>query len=139
MDCKEVTRRYEGTRRCQFNLSSTTDWRFEMLVFYKIQDACILLAGHRCYREYPMEWIQQQILQLLQQKNQNDESVRDREGATKDKKDDNTAPVADCSTLSSSSSSPSLYLLSSQTFSILYQCSNDPNYHCFPIRTWQNK
>jgi hypothetical protein len=90
----------------------------------RIRDACILLAGHRCYREYPMEWIQRQILQLLQQKNQNDESGRDKEGATKDKKDDNAAPVADCSTSSSSSSSsssPSLYLLSSQTFSILYR------------------
>ena len=23
----------------------------------KVRDACILLAGHRCYREYPMDWI----------------------------------------------------------------------------------
>ena len=23
----------------------------------KVCDACILLAGHRCYREYPMDWI----------------------------------------------------------------------------------
>ena len=23
----------------------------------KIRDACILLAGHRCYREYPIEWV----------------------------------------------------------------------------------
>lgn len=22
----------------------------------RLRDACILLAGHRCYREYPMEW-----------------------------------------------------------------------------------
>lgn len=27
----------------------------------QIRDACILLAGHRCYREYPVEWIQRQI------------------------------------------------------------------------------
>lgn len=23
----------------------------------RLRDACILLAGHRCYREYPMEWV----------------------------------------------------------------------------------
>ena len=27
----------------------------------QVRDACILLAGHRCYREYPMEWIQRQV------------------------------------------------------------------------------
>ncbi len=27
----------------------------------QVRDACILLAGHRCYREYPVEWIQRQI------------------------------------------------------------------------------
>lgn len=37
----------------------------------QVRDACILLAQHRCYREYPMEWIHRQIetlgdLQLLQ-------------------------------------------------------------------------
>jgi hypothetical protein len=35
------------------------------------RDACILLAGHRCYREYPLEWVEKQIsgtpnLRLLQ-------------------------------------------------------------------------
>jgi hypothetical protein len=25
------------------------------------RDACILLAGHKCYREYPLEWIQRQV------------------------------------------------------------------------------
>ncbi|GKZ00494.1 hypothetical protein MPSEU_001001900 [Mayamaea pseudoterrestris] len=25
------------------------------------RDACILLANHRCYREYPLEWIKQQV------------------------------------------------------------------------------
>lgn len=29
----------------------------------KVRDACILLAGHRCYREYPLEWILRQIQQ----------------------------------------------------------------------------
>lgn len=33
----------------------------------EVRDACILLASHRCYREYPVEWIQRQI-----QKSQND-------------------------------------------------------------------
>lgn len=27
----------------------------------RIRDACILLAGHRCYREYPVEWIHRQF------------------------------------------------------------------------------
>ena len=27
----------------------------------RLRDACILLAGHRCYREYPMDWIQRQL------------------------------------------------------------------------------
>lgn len=27
----------------------------------RVRDACILLAGHRCYREYPVEWIHRQI------------------------------------------------------------------------------
>jgi hypothetical protein len=27
----------------------------------QVRDACILLAGHRCYREYPVEWIIHQI------------------------------------------------------------------------------
>jgi hypothetical protein len=27
----------------------------------QVRDACILLAGHRCYREYPVSWILRQI------------------------------------------------------------------------------
>jgi hypothetical protein len=27
----------------------------------QVRDACILLGGHRCYREYPVDWIQRQI------------------------------------------------------------------------------
>lgn len=27
----------------------------------QVRDACILLAGHRCYREYPVSWIERQI------------------------------------------------------------------------------
>ena len=27
----------------------------------QVRDACILLAGHRCYREYPMEWVERQV------------------------------------------------------------------------------
>ena len=39
----------------------------------QVRDACILLAGHRCYREYPVDWVHRQIagcpgLQLLQTK-----------------------------------------------------------------------
>lgn len=28
-----------------------------ILEIARLRDACILLAGHRCYREYPMEWV----------------------------------------------------------------------------------
>lgn len=28
----------------------------------KLRDACILLAGHRCYREYPLEWVHAQLI-----------------------------------------------------------------------------
>jgi len=27
----------------------------------KLRDACILLAGHRCYREYPVDWIERHM------------------------------------------------------------------------------
>lgn len=30
----------------------------------QVRDACILLAGHRCYREYPLQWIQRHIESL---------------------------------------------------------------------------
>jgi hypothetical protein len=30
----------------------------------KVRDACILLANHRCYREYPIDWITRQISKL---------------------------------------------------------------------------
>lgn len=30
----------------------------------QVRDACILLAGHRCYREYPLEWIERQCEQI---------------------------------------------------------------------------
>jgi hypothetical protein len=28
-----------------------------ILEIARLRDACILLAGHRCYREYPMDWV----------------------------------------------------------------------------------
>ena len=28
----------------------------------KVRDACILLAGHRCYREYPVDWIERHMM-----------------------------------------------------------------------------
>lgn len=27
----------------------------------QVRDACILLAGHRCYREYPLDWIERHV------------------------------------------------------------------------------
>ena len=27
----------------------------------RLRDACILLAGHRCYREYPLDWVQRHV------------------------------------------------------------------------------
>jgi hypothetical protein len=29
----------------------------------RLRDACILLAGHRCYREYPLDWVLRQLAQ----------------------------------------------------------------------------
>lgn len=29
----------------------------------QLRDACILLAGHRCYREYPLQWVLRQLPQ----------------------------------------------------------------------------
>ncbi len=31
--------------------------RRAILDIARLRDACILLAGHRCYREYPLEWV----------------------------------------------------------------------------------
>uniref|UniRef100_A0A7S4AG17 Uncharacterized protein n=1 Tax=Pseudo-nitzschia australis TaxID=44445 RepID=A0A7S4AG17_9STRA len=30
----------------------------------QVRDACILLAGQRCYREYPKDWVEQQVARL---------------------------------------------------------------------------
>ncbi|CEL92028.1 unnamed protein product [Vitrella brassicaformis CCMP3155] len=30
----------------------------------RVRDACILLAGHRCYREYPQDWVHRQLQQV---------------------------------------------------------------------------
>ena len=43
----------------------------------QVRDACILLAGHACYREYPLSWAMRQVqqcpdLQLLHAQNDND-------------------------------------------------------------------
>ncbi|MEL6180516.1 MAG: class I SAM-dependent methyltransferase [Myxococcota bacterium] len=32
-----------------------------ILEIARLRDACILLAGHRCYREYPMDWVIRQL------------------------------------------------------------------------------
>ena len=41
----------------------------------QVRDACILLAGHRCYREYPMEWILRQV-DIYNNNNNNNPKVR---------------------------------------------------------------
>ncbi len=32
-----------------------------ILEIARLRDACILLAGHRCYREYPLEWVKRSL------------------------------------------------------------------------------
>ncbi len=32
-----------------------------LLEIARLRDACILLAGHRCYREYPLEWVERSL------------------------------------------------------------------------------
>ena len=44
----------------KFSSSSTGDGDVFCRIT-KVRDACILLANHRCYREYPLEWITRQI------------------------------------------------------------------------------
>ena len=34
-----------------------TEGEFLIQRLYEMRDACILLAGHRCYREYPLNWV----------------------------------------------------------------------------------
>lgn len=34
-----------------------TEGEFLIQRLYELRDACILLAGHRCYREYPLNWV----------------------------------------------------------------------------------
>jgi hypothetical protein len=41
----------------------------------QVRDACILLAGQRCYREYPMEWILRQFETYMKSHNNNNISV----------------------------------------------------------------
>ena len=36
----------------------------------QVRDACILLAGHRCYREYPLSWVKRQVLALSSEEQQ---------------------------------------------------------------------
>ena len=68
----------------------------------RIRDACILLAGHRCYREYPLEWIERQI----QQTSYNDVQDNEEESGENNGND------------------YQFKLLSSKTFSILYKHSS---------------
>lgn len=30
----------------------------------QVRDACILLAGHRCYREYPIDWVEREVQKM---------------------------------------------------------------------------
>lgn len=30
----------------------------------QVRDACILLAGHKCYREYPIDWVHRQVQKI---------------------------------------------------------------------------
>jgi len=32
-------------------------WAKAIVEIVRLRDSCILLAGHRCYREYPMDWV----------------------------------------------------------------------------------
>ena len=44
------------------NVKSTDDPNAKIITeVRKVRDACILLAGHRCYREYPLTWVVRQI------------------------------------------------------------------------------
>ncbi|CEM33685.1 unnamed protein product [Vitrella brassicaformis CCMP3155] len=45
-----------------FSNSEATSKATELLQqVARVRDACILLAGHRCYREYPQDWVHRQL------------------------------------------------------------------------------
>ena len=44
----------------------------------QVRDACILLAGHHCYREYPVDWVQRQVQQ--QQVQEEEEGQQQQQG-----------------------------------------------------------
>jgi hypothetical protein len=76
----------------------------------RTRDACILLAGHRCYREFPLSWIHRQVENLALQQ------LRKKSG---DNSDDENNP----SSASDNNGAPAFHLrvLQSQRFPILYR------------------
>ena len=40
---------------------ATTSGGEAILEIARLRDACILLAGHRCYREYPLSWVRRSL------------------------------------------------------------------------------
>jgi len=67
----------------------------------RIRDACILLAGDRCYREYPVEWIERQL-------------------HSKQAQPSPPAHTNDSTNNNHSSNTPRLHWLASKQFPILY-------------------
>ena len=67
----------------------------------RIRDACILLAGDRCYREYPVEWIERQL-------------------HSKQAQPPSPAHTNDSTINNHSNNTPRLHWLASKQFPILY-------------------
>ncbi|MCZ6793109.1 MAG: class I SAM-dependent methyltransferase [Planctomycetota bacterium] len=62
----ERLRRHVGTRMYVVGLapypgSSDHPWGQVVVEVARLRDACILLAGHRCYREYALDWTLRQL------------------------------------------------------------------------------
>ena len=75
----------------------------------RIRDACILLAGDRCYREYPVEWIERQL-----------HAKQAPSPSPAPPAHTNTSSTNNHHSSSSSSNTPRLHWLASKQFPILY-------------------
>jgi hypothetical protein len=84
------------------------------------RDACILLAGQRCYREYPMEWIVRQVEYYNNNHNHSSNQQQNNSNPT------TTTSKTDDTTTTSSSKSPkappvAVRIVHSKQFPILYR------------------
>lgn len=85
----------------------------------QVRDACILLAGHRCYREYPIDWI---IRQVRNYNNQIKKNLFDDDDYDDDMGDDNyKSDGGENDRVNGNESSSKLRVIGTSRFPILYK------------------